>query len=395
MTETIYRTFKYRLYPTQKEIEFLEKNFEAVRFVYNHYREEHEREYNATGKSKGYFAMNKDLTRLYNCKENEWLHVTSRSSLSLALKDLDKSYTDFFRAIKRPGVNAGYPKFRNKHKHNSFRVSARPEEQHLLFDSQQRLRVKKLVDFIHGEKITNRDLRKNTTSGIRIAWSRPIEGTVVDYTIKRTLTDKYFVSFRVKQEVEIEQKTEGKEIGIDLGTQEYVVTNEGIKFDYPRYLEQSLDKLAREQAKLSRMVKGSNNRKKQVAKVAKVYEKITNQRNDFQNKLALQLVRECKSIATETLNIKNMQESHVNARHINDAAWFSFLTKLEYKAKEHGVDIKKIKKYFASSKTCFHCETVNDNLKPSDRTWSCSCCGAELDRDVNAAQNILRESQRS
>lgn len=393
MTKTIYRTFEYRMYPTKKEIEFLEKNFTAVRFIYNHYREEHEREYKEVGRSKSRFSMNQDLTRLLKNQEYAWLHVATRSALTSAIQDLDQAFKNFYRRVKQGGGAPGYPKFRNKHRHNSFRIDVGPNMRNSLFDSEQRVIVSKLADYIHNKKIAANDSLRKEIAGIRIAYSRPIEGIVKDYTIKRTSTNKYFITFNAQQEVDIVEKTEGKEIGIDLGTRDYVVTNEGVKFDYPRYLEQSLDKLTQEQSKLERMKKGGNNRKKQALKVAKVHEKIANQRKNFQHKLANQLIKECKFIATETLDIKNMLEMSWNSRHIHDAAWSDFMHKLEYKAKEHGVEIKKIKKYFASSKTCFHCETINANLKPSERTWSCSHCKVELDRDVNAAQNILRESR--
>ena len=216
-------------------------------------------------------------------------------------------------------------------------------------------------------------------------------GHINNVTVERTPTGKYFVVLNVDFEPEFRPNA-GCMVGIDVGIREFYTDSNGNTVNNPKYLEKSERKLIREQRRLSRKQKGSNNRNKQRLKVAKVHEKITNQRNDFLQKQSTMLVRENQTIAIEDLNIKGMVRNHKLAKSIASASWSKFFSMLEYKAAWYGNDVIKVPTTYPSSQTCSNCGYKNPLVKDlSVRRWKCPICGAEHDRDVNAGINILHK----
>jgi len=189
---------------------------------------------------------------------------------------------------------------------------------------------------------------------------------------------------------EITTKIPENAIGIDLGISTFATLSTGEKIENPRYLKQSLKRLKVLQRRASRKKKGSNNRKKANLRVALLYEKITNQRNDMLHKVSTRLIRDNQTdtICVETLAVKNMVRNHKLAQAISDVSWGEFVRQLEYKGKWYGKNIIKIDRWFASSKTCSNCNHVLDELDLSIREWTCSKCKTTNNRDVNAAINI-------
>ena len=175
-----------------------------------------------------------------------------------------------------------------------------------------------------------------------------------------------------------------------MGIKDFAVLSNGEKFENPKYLKVSIKKLKALQRQVSRKVKGSNNRRKAINKLAKLHEKITNQRNDFQNKLSFKLISENQAIALETLNVDGMIKNHHLALSISDASWSSFVTKLQYKAEWSGKTILRIGRFQPSSKVCNNCGYYNKDLTLKIREWTCPDCNAFHDRDVNAAINIKK-----
>ena len=177
----------------------------------------------------------------------------------------------------------------------------------------------------------------------------------------------------------------------DLGLKDFLIDSDGIVIDNPRYFRKSQEKLAKEQRKLSHCIKGSNNYKKQKLKVALVHEKIKNQRKDFQHKISRQLVNENQVIVSEDLKPSNMVKNHKLAKSIADASFSSFSNMVDYKAKWYGRTYIKISSFYPSSKLCHCCGYKNTTLTLKDREWECPHCHTLLDRDKNAALNILDE----
>ena len=184
--------------------------------------------------------------------------------------------------------------------------------------------------------------------------------------------------------------TESTTIGIDIGIKDFAVLSTGEKVENPKYLKNSLKRLTVLQKRVSSKQKGSKNRAKAKQRLAVLHDKITNQRNDFQNKLSFRLVSENQAIALETLNVKGMVKNPHLAQAISDSAWSSFITRLEYKAEWFGKTVLRIGRFEPSSKLCSICGYHNKELQLKDREWECPDCKTKHDRDINAAINIKK-----
>jgi putative transposase len=292
-----------------------------------------------------------------------WLKDVNSQSLQSSIDNLDNAFQKFFRK------EADYPVFKSKNNPvQSFQIP-----QHYVVDLDNRtVKLPKLKE------------------PVRVKFHHRFDGETRTATVSRTPTGKYFISILVEDGREIPEKvSSGPSIGVDVGISHFAILSTGEKIENPRHLKKSMAKLKAEQRSLSRKKKESSNRKKQKLVVAKLHEKVTNQRNDFHHKLSNRLVNENQVIVLEDLNISGMVRNHCLAQAILDVAWGNFIVKLKYKAEWCGKTIMQIGRSVPSSKLCSICGHKNTDLTLNDRSWECPSCHTKHDRDVNAAINIL------
>ena len=359
------RTYKYRIYPTDEQKVLFAKTFGCCRFVYNWalnmkitaYKERKE----TLGNVYLTNLMKKELKREY-----EWLTEVNSQSLQSALRNLDTAYTNFFRNTKA----VGFPRYKSRKDRQSFLCP-----QHCRVDfSKNTITIPKAKD-------------------IPAVLHRKFNGTVKTVTISMTPSGRYFASVLVDtdiQEIPKSATNSSTTIGIDLGVKTLAVCSDGRTFDNPKNLRKGQNRLALLQKRLSRRQKGSSNRNKARIKVARLQERISNQRKDNLHKITHTLTHDSqvRTICMEDLNVKGMTRNHHLAQSVADASFGMFLTMLEYKCKWYGVNLVKIDRFAPSSKTCGKCGYVYKGLKLSERSWECSVCGTRHDRDYNAACNI-------
>lgn len=354
--------YKYRIYPNKKQAILLAKHFGCVRYCYNWALSTKTKAYETDGTIENFFSLGNRLPELKN--ELPWLKEVNAQSLQSALKNLDNAFKRFFKQKK------GFPKFKSKKCHmDSFHV---PQDAKVSFEN----------GTISIPKIKN----------IKTVFSRTFEGKVKTITISRNPAGRYFASILVETNGEIPVKPmiqENRTIGIDVGIKTYATLSTGEKIDNPKYLKHTQDKLAYAQYCLSKKQKGGSNREKQRIKVARLHEKITNQRNDFLHKLTHRLTHDNQvdTLVVEDLSVSNMMKNHCLAGAIGDAAWGKFFEFLSYKCEWYGKRIITIGRFDPSSKLCT-CGVVNKELTLSDREWTCGSCGTSHDRDILAANNI-------
>ena len=367
------KAFKFRLYPDENQKIQLAKTFGSCRFVYNNYLAKRIELYKTEQKSMNYNACSADLTTLK--KEKEWLKEIDKFALQNSLKDLDRAYQNFFREIKNGNKDQGFPKFKSKHNHecSSYRTTV-TNNNIRIEDNLIKLPKLGLVKFVK---------------------SREIQGRILNCTITKTCSGKYFVSVCCT-DVEIVKFENNKNIvGLDLGLKEFAITSYGEIIDNPKYLSKLENKLKKTQRKLSKKKKGSKNRSKARIKLNIVHEKITNQRTDFLQKLSTRFIKENQIICLEDLSVKNMVKNHKLAKAIGDVSWSEFVRMLQYKSLWHDRIIQKVDRYFPSSQLCNVCGYKNIEVKDlSIREWNCPECNLNHNRDVNAAINIKNEGMR-
>ncbi len=363
-----HKSYKFRLYPNQEQKQLFTKTFGCSRAIWNmmladkikHYEDTKETLHNTPAQYK---------------KEFPWLKEVDSLALANVQLNLQTAYKNFFQS------GLGFPKFKKK----SYRQSYKTNNQ------------KGSIALLDGK------VKLPKIGWVKVKEHRQISGIVKSATISMTPTGKYHISILCETEIAPLPKTNSS-VGVDLGISDFAILSTGEKIGNKRFLSKLSKKLAKEQKILSRRaltarnegrkLSDSKNYQKQRLKVAKIHEKIANQRKDFLNKLSTTLIKNHDVICIEDLSSKNLMKNHRLAKSIGDVSWFEFVRMLEYKANWYEKKVSKISRWYPSSQICSDCGFSSGKKPLSVREWTCTNCGSHHDRDINASINILNEGLR-
>lgn len=373
------KAFKFRLHPNKQQIQLIEQTFGCCRFVYNYTLSYHKR-------------LNEDM----------WYTVEQMVQCGQLLQNNFKG--QFFnkyesvKALKLLKVNHPFLKDVDSVALQSCLDGlAKSYDKHYKTGSIVHFKSKKNPIQSYTTKCTNNNIaiignrvKLPKLGFVKFVKSREIDGKIKTATIRRTSTGKYFISLTCELEINKLPKTD-KKVGVDVGLKDFAITSDGVIFENPKWLRSKTKRLAKLQKDLSRKKYGSNNWNKARIKVAKLHEKIKNQRTDYLQKISTMLINENQVIAIEDLRISNMMKNHNNARAISEVSWYEFRVMLEYKAKWYGREIVVAPSNYPSSQLCSECGYKNSDVKNQGlREWTCPQCNTHHHRDVNASKNLLK-----
>ena len=367
----MHKGYKFRIYPNTKQIELIEKTFGCCRLVYNDALARKSKAFSRRGEKLSCTDLKNLLPSLK--ARLPFLREVDSTALQQSIMKMDDAYQKFFKG-------SGFPKYKSKRN---------PVQSYKTVSTTTRILDSKTIELAKLGKIKCRI-------------HRYVPGTISSATVSRT-AGKYYVSFTCDIPESPKLPANENQIGIDLGVKEFAVDDKNHAYENPKYLANSLNKLQEEYRKLSRMQKFSKNFIKQSKKIARLHAKIANQRLNHAHQLSRYLVNNYGTICIEDLNVKGMVEQikdtekrnvekHNIRRAYSDAGLGQFINISTYKAEETGRTLVKIGRYVPSSQTCHCCGHRNPAVKDlSIREWVCPDCGAKLQRDYNAAINILNE----
>lgn len=377
----LHKAIQVRLYPSEQQQILLAQTFGCSRWWWNFALSKSIETYKETGKGLSQVALNALLPKLKKEKDTEWLAECYSQVLQATTLNLTTAYKNFFAGRAR------FPRFKSKN-------------------------GKQSVQYPQNVKIVDGNVKLPGNIGVvRAKIHRPIEGIIKTVTVSKTPSGKYFAS--ILTEIE-EQRvagvppvvatagdnptiSQGEIYGVDLGLKHFAVVTDGekvSKYDNPKHLAKHEKNLKRKQQKLARKKKGSNSRYKYRKLVAKVYERVSNSRQDFLHKLSYKLVSDSQAVIVENLHVKGMVRNHNLAKAISDCGWGTFTNFLAYKLERKGARLVEIDRWFPSSKLCSNCFYKMGEMPLDVREWTCPHCGTHHDRDGNAAINIRAEGIR-
>lgn len=361
---TIMKTYKYKLYENKKN-KRLSEAVDLASEVWNYSVAAYRQYYKLYGKTLSKYVLQKHITKVK--KRNKYAHWNALGSQAIqdAVERVDKSYKAFFNHLKKKhkGRKAP-PHFCKREKYKSFTL----KQAGYSFEGKNKIKIGKQV-----YKYCN---------------SRPFEGEIKTVTVKRNKLGEFFITIACKQEVNSIIPRAGKAVGYDFGLKHFLNADDGSVIDSHLWYKASLKELRAAHRKLSRCQKGSNNRKRAICNLERVYEHVSNQRRDWFFKLANQIISENGIICIEDLNLDGMKR--LWGRKVSDLAFAEFVAILEWKASLVGTTIVKIDRWAPSSKVCNVCGTLNTELSLKQREWTCDCCNTHHNRDTNAAINIKK-----
>lgn len=352
---TVFKGFKFRLYPSKEQEVMFQKTFGCCRLVYNCMLSDKIEYYNKTGEFLTVYP-----SAYYT--SHPFLKEVDSSALGQEWRHLNSAYTNWARHGR------GCPVFKSKH---------------------SGIKSYSTLNRSNGVRFDGNFIRLPKIGLVKVVQTQPVNGQIKTVTISQVPSGKYFISMNVWV-YEIAYSPVEKEIGIDLGIKNYMTLSDGTILKNIHFLGSAEKRLSREQRKLSRMKKGGSNYSKQCLKIAKLHEKIVNRRLDYIHQTTSQLIMENQLICSEDLSIRGMLKNHQLAMSITDVSWYETIRQLNYKAKWRGRIFVKVERNYPSSQLCNYCGYQNSAVRNlSVREWVCPECGVLHDRDINAAQNIL------
>lgn len=366
-----HKAYVFRIYPNAEQKILFAKTFGCCRFVYNHWLYIRKTAYTDKKESVSYNKCSQQLTDIKKAEEYSFLKEVDSIALQQALRHLDEAFQSFFTLQGK-----GYPRYKSKKENDRSYTT----------------------NCVNGNiELSNGYIKLPKIGKVKIKQHRKIPDSYIlkSVTVKQTPTGKYYVSILFEYEKQVQIKELLSFLGLDYSMHELYKDSNGNEPAYPRYYRSAEKKLAKEQRKLSHMQKGSSNRNKQRTKVAKLHEKVADQRKDFLHKLSRQIANAYDCICIEDLNMKAMSRSLNFGKSVSDNGWGMFTAFLKYKLEEQGKRLIRVDKFFASFQTCNVCGYKNNATKDlSIREWDCPQCGTHHDRDVNSAINIKNEGVR-
>ena len=352
------KAYKYRIYPDAEQMQFFAKCFGCVRFVYNRMLSDRIEHYKLTGKSL-------NNTPAQYKSEFTWLKEVDSLALANAQMNLNTAYRNFFR-----NKSNGFPKFKSK-KNNNFSYTTNNQKGTVYIEN----------GYIKLPKLK---------SPVKIRQHRSFEGVIKSCTISKAPSGKYHISILVETEIQ-KLPASDMRVGIDVGIKDFAVLSNGEAYKNPKHLRKSEKRLAKLQRDLSRKQIGSSNRNKARIKVAKLHEKIANQRMDFLHKKSTEIIRKNQAIVIEDLKVKNLMKNHNLAKSIAEVSWSRFREMLDYKSRWYGRELIIAPPDYPSSQLCSDCGNRSSQTKDlACRVYICPECGLEIDRDYNASLNLLK-----
>jgi putative transposase len=363
---------KIRLYLNKEQEDYVKNLLGTSRFIYNNLLSYKIERYNKEKHNVSFSELGKELVKLKS--EYEWVKNSHSKVLQQSLINLEKAYKSFFKN------GNGFPKFKSKHDNKQ---SCRFPNDAISGVKGNRISIIKKLKDIHFKcpKSDEKYLNKN-------------QKDIKSATLTRTKSGKYYLSILIDKPNKILKKPKNDIVGIDLGIKDFIITSEGQIFDNIKIKRNNQKKLTKLHRELSRKQKCGSNRNKAKIKLAKLYEKLNNKKENYLHHITNQLLDENQVIVIEDLNVKGMMKNHNLARSIQELSLHRFKEMLRYKAEWYGRDVVEIDRFYPSSKLCSNCGHKNTELKLSDREWTCSSCGTKHDRDFNAAKNIKKEGER-
>ena len=365
------KAIKIRIYPTAEQVDFINKQLGCCRFVYNNCLAFRKDSYQNEHVSFSSSSAVKHITVLK--KDNEWLKDVHSKVLQQSVRDMNQAYDNFFKRHK------GFPKFKSKHDN---RQSCRFPKDAFIGVRGNRIDLIKVLKDIHFKCSRNDERYLNRN-----------QDKVKSITLNKEPNGKFYLSVLIDKPLRQVPQSQNM-VGLDLGIKDFAVTSDGQVIENFHFKKNEESRLKRLQRQISKKIVGSKNREKARLRFAKLNEKIRNRKLNFLHDVTNHLIDENQVIVMEDLNVKGMVRNHKLAESISEVNWGEFRRILTYKAAWHGRQLVFIDRFYPSSKRCNHCGYIYKELTLKDRQWVCPECGSLIDRDYNAALNILEEGER-